>query len=229
MKLIIFDCDGTLVDSQHAIVAAMNAAFAAEGLWPPTRAEVLSVVGLSLASACQRLLPRPDRELAERLAHHYKAAFSDLRRRPEHEEPLFPGARQAIEQLSARGDTLLGIATGKSRRGVDALFEREGLGHYFTTVQTADDHPSKPHPSMIMVAMAEAGAPPQRTIMVGDTSFDVEMALSASVAALGVSWGYHPVQELVEAGAHMVIDDYGALLPAIDKLLSGSDRKTGND
>ena len=220
MKLIIFDCDGTLVDSQHAIVAAMNKAFAAEGLWPPARSAVLGVVGLSLTSATLRLLPRPDRDLAETIANHYKSAFAELRSRPEHEEPMFPGARQAIEKLTARGDVVLGIATGKSRRGVDAFLERERLAPYFTTIQTADNHPSKPHPSMIMVAMAEAGAEPERTVMVGDTSFDVEMARSAEVAALGVSWGYHPARELVQAGAHLVIDDYAALEPAVDRLLA---------
>ena len=219
MKLVIFDCDGTLVDSQHVIVAAMDAAFRARGLPPPPRAAVLDVVGLSLVPAVARLLPERDESLAEDLAQHYKAAFQDLRADPAHKEPMFPGARAALDRLLARDDVLLGIATGKSRRGVDIMLAREGLVSAFATIQTADTHPSKPHPSMILTALAEVGVEPHRAVMVGDTSFDIEMAREAGVAALGVAWGYHPVAELKEAGAHLIIDDYAALEPALAALL----------
>ena len=219
MKLVIFDCDGTIVDSQHAIVAAMNEAFQNHGLVAPDRAAVVGVVGLSLTEAVQRLIPEHDRSFVNVVADSYKRAFAELRSQPEHREPLFPGARETILRLAARPDMVLGIATGKSRRGVDVLFDREGLGGYFQTIQTADDHPSKPHPSMIERAIADAGAERHATVMVGDTVYDVEMARHAGVGALGVAWGYHPSEELARAGAHVVIDDYSELEHALAGLL----------
>ncbi len=219
-NLVIFDCDGTLVDSQHAIFTAMERAFASRALVVPSRAAVLGVVGLSLVNAVARLLPRQtDAGLIEDLAERYKSAFQDLRKDPAHDEPLFPGCRAALDRLMARDDVLLGIATGKSRRGVDIMLKREGLTGAFSTIQTADDHPSKPHPSMIERALGETGVEAAQAVMVGDTSFDMEMAREAGVAALGVAWGYHPVAELQDAGAHMIIDDFAALEPALATLL----------
>lgn len=220
MKLVIFDCDGTIVDSQQAIVAAMAAAFARHGLPEPAREAVIGVVGLSLANAVARLVPGHDAGSVDRLAESYKSAFADLRSREGHREPLFPGAREVIAALAERDDVVLGVATGKSRRGVDALFEREGLARYFHTIQTADDHPSKPHPSMVERAMREAGAERAGTVMVGDTVFDIEMARHACVGAVGVTWGYHPAEELTRAGAHALVAGYEELTAAIDRLLA---------
>lgn len=221
MKLVIFDCDGTIVDSQHAITASMAMAFDQFGLQAPPREEVIGVVGLSLAEACRRLLPTGvDPELAEPIAEKYKAAFGHLRQQPDHQEPLYPGAAQEIAKLAARDDVILGIATGKSRRGVDALFEREALGGHFVTIQTADDHPSKPHPSMILRAMLECGAEPHQTLMIGDTTFDIEMAVAAGVAGLGVAWGYHPREYLMDCGAREIVSGYEELPAAVDRLLA---------
>jgi phosphoglycolate phosphatase len=119
---------------------------------------------------------------------------------------------------------VLGIATGKARRGIDRLFEREGWAHRFLTVQTADQHPSKPHPAMIRAAMAETGVGPERTVMVGDTTFDVEMALAAGVGALGVAWGYHHPEELRAAGAHGVIESCERMIADIDDLFARQER-----
>lgn len=224
MKLVIFDCDGTIVDSQHSIVAAMEQAFADTGLAAPARTQILGVVGLSLLPAIVRLAPGLPHATHLHIAELYKSAFQGIRRREAGHEPLYPGAREAIATLHKRGDVLLGVATGKSLRGLRAVLEREHLMDYFLTLQTADTHPSKPHPSMIHEAMSHAGARPEETIMVGDTTFDMEMARLANVGAIGVAWGYHPAQALAEAGAHAVIDDYGLLDPALEKLFAELER-----
>jgi phosphoglycolate phosphatase len=220
---VIFDCDGTLVDSQHIIYAAMQTAFARHGLSCPPQSVVRSVVGLSLPTAIARLAPMADRGVIDAVVEGYKTAFGELRRDPAHEEPLFPGARAAVEALYARGDLVLGIATGKSRRGVTHVLARHGLEHYFTTVQTADIHPSKPHPAMIEYAMSDAGVGPADTAMIGDTSFDMIMALAAGVTAIGAGWGYHSVEDLQAAGAHAIANDFAALGGALDRLLFQSE------
>jgi len=219
-RLVIFDCDGTLVDSQHMIVEAMGRAFDVHDLPRLPRETVLSIVGLSLPIAVHRLLPDAPRDRVTGVSEAYKQAFGELRRDPAHHEPLYPGALEAIAALVDRPDVLLGIATGKSRRGVDGIFERFGLAPHFVTIQTADDNPSKPHPEMIRRAMAETGTAAPRTIMVGDTTFDMEMARAAGVGALGVSWGYHPRADLDDSGAHTIIDGYEALTGALDRLFA---------
>jgi len=219
MKLVIFDCDGTIVDSQHMIVASMEQAFAGEGLKSPPRERIVKVVGLSLPNAVTHLVPVRDEEMIERIATRYREAFADLRRSPEHREPLFPGAREALETLHARPGMRLGIATGKSRRGVAALLEREGMHDLFATIQTSDTHPSKPHPAMLFEAMAETGVAPADTVMVGDTTFDVEMSLDARIGAIGVAWGYHPPDDLRRFGAHEIIEGFDELEEAVDRLL----------
>lgn len=219
MKLIIFDVDGTLVDSQHMIVAAMNAAFAAHAIVPPTRERILSIVGLSLETAMRTLCTTEPEDMAVPLAEAYKAAFRDLRTSPEHHEPLFPGAMEALDALGQREEVVLGIATGKSRRGVDAIIDLHDLHGRFATIQTADLHPSKPHPSMLQTALLETGVLPHEAVMIGDTTFDMEMARAAGMHALGVAWGYHETGTLEAAGAHRIIHGYDELHGALDALL----------
>jgi len=223
-KLVILDCDGTLVDSQNGIWEAMVHAFSGLGLPVPSRAATLAIVGLSLPEAFAALAPACS--LAERgkLSERYRNAFLELKRDPAHHEPLFEGVGTAIETLGGRKDVILGIATGKSRRGVDRLVKREGWEKHFLTVQTADEHPSKPHPGMILAAMAEAGLGPERTVMVGDTTFDMEMAQRAGSGALAVAWGYHPVAELRQAGAHGVVEACKHLPADIDAYFSRRER-----
>ncbi len=219
-KLVILDCDGTLVDSQNGICEAMVHAFSGLGLPVPTRAATLAVVGLSLPEAFAALAPHCTPAVRRKLSQRYRSAFLEMKRDPALHEPLFEGVGTAIKALSGRPDVVLGIATGKSRRGIDRLFEREGWAKHFLTVQTADDHPSKPHPAMVLAAMAEAGVRPERTVMVGDTTFDMAMARAAGSGALGVAWGYHPVEELKEAGAHGVIEACRHLPDGVDAYFS---------
>ena len=219
MKLVIFDCDGTLVDSQHIIFAAMQAAFSRHGLPDPDQAGVRSVVGLSLPIAIRQLVPSVEGHIIAALVEGYKTAFGELRGDPAYEEPLFPGARQAIEALHVRGDVVLGIATGKSRRGVNHVLAMHGLEPYFMTVQTADIHPSKPHPAMIEHAMLEAGVGAADAAMIGDTSYDMIMARAAGVTAIGAGWGYHSVTDLESAGAQAIVPDFPSLGAVLDRLL----------
>ncbi|MGI9382883.1 MAG: HAD-IA family hydrolase [Methyloligellaceae bacterium] len=214
-RLVIFDCDGTLVDSQLMIIAAMERAFAEQDLTPPPRTAVLGVVGLSLPDAIWHLAGHLDEPSVLRLSEGYKAAFGDLRQSKSYQDPLYDGARGAVLQLASEPGFLLGIATGKSRRGVDHILAREDLTPHFATIQTADDAPSKPHPGMIEQAMEEVGAGPEDTVMIGDTTFDMTMARHAGVAALGVAWGYHPVEQLRTAGAHHVCEDFAELLAQV--------------
>ena len=218
MKLAIFDVDGTLVDSQAMIAASLTAAFAAEGLVPPERARMMSIVGLSLVDAMAALAPEHGTAGHERLAAAYKEAFWQHRARGEHTEELFPGAEALLLKLRARGDVALGIATGKSRRGVAHLIERHGWQQWFATIQTSDDHPSKPHPSMVTTACNEIATAATETIMIGDTSYDIAMARAAGVWAAGVAWGNHPAAELITAGAHSIANDFNELERQLDSL-----------
>lgn len=189
LKLVLFDVDGTLVDSQSHIVESMAQAFVSVGLPAPTRSETLGIVGLSLPQAMAVLAPEGP---VEHLVDAYKAAYQSLR--GSHGEaaasPLYDGIRGALDAIYEMDDTLLGLATGKSRRGLDHLVETHDLAWYFVTRQDADGHPSKPHPSMAMTAMAESGA--EQGVMIGDTTYDLEMGRAAGLKTIGVTWGYHP-------------------------------------
>lgn len=221
MHLVLFDVDGTLIDSQHMIVAAMSRAFTACDRPIPPRAELLGVVGLSLDLAMSRLLARPEIDAdARALSAAYKEAFFDLRTSAEHQEPLYPGALQALATLAARDDVLLGLATGKSRRGVRAILDLHDLHGRFVTIQTADEHPSKPHPAMILAALTETGVAPDKAAIVGDTTYDVEMGRAAGIAAIGVAWGYHADAALTRAGAARVVARFDDLPPTLDHLFA---------
>ncbi|UWQ96191.1 HAD-IA family hydrolase [Rhodobacteraceae bacterium M385] len=217
LKLVIFDVDGTLVDSQGHIIASMEGAFAAHGLPCPPREAILSIVGLSLPEAFVKLVP-DYADQRESLTQAYKDTFVDLRASGKADSPLYPGAEAVLAGLSQQDDVLLGVATGKSRRGLDHLIEANGWEKTFQTLQVADHHPSKPHPSMVQTCLAETGVEADRAIMVGDTSFDMEMARSAGVCGLGVGWGYHADDALIGAGAVQILRDFAEMPTALAAL-----------
>ena len=219
MKLVLFDCDGTLVDSHHNITRAMRDAFEAMGQPYPGDAETRKVIGLSLPQAMEPLAPEAGPERHKALSAAYREAFFALRSRPDFHEPLFPGAREAIETLHGRAGVVLGVVTGKARRGLDMLLERFGLRAYFATLQTADDAPSKPHPGMVLRAMEETGAQAARTVVIGDTTHDMLMAKNAGAHGLGVEWGYHAPQTLLESGAEAIARDFKEAPGLVDKLI----------
>jgi len=215
-RLVVFDCDGTLVDSQHLIVTAMTRAFEAHGVALPERQAILSIVGLSLPQAVAQLVPDAEMGDVHILSEAYKAAFKDLRQEPDHHEPLYPGARETVEALAGDPSVLLGVATGKSLRGLEIVLGHHGLREHFFTLHTADDGPSKPHPHMLEEAMRAAGVPPEATVMIGDTTFDMEMAKSAGARSIAVSWGYHNEAALRGTAPDHFVTGYGDVLPAIE-------------
>lgn len=215
MRLVVFDVDGTLVDSQDHIAHAMGYAFDQVGLPRLPKARVLSIVGLSLPVAVADLVPEVDSVTQARIVAGYRDSF--MRARLAGPAPLYPGALDCLDRLAARDDVILAVATGKSRRGLDAMISAHGLEGRFLSLQTADGHPSKPHPAMLQAALAETGVPADRAVMVGDTSFDMAMAGAAGLAGFGVAWGYHPRPALSAAGAACVLEDFPALTKAIEE------------
>jgi phosphoglycolate phosphatase len=204
-RLGIFDCDGTLVDSGATIYAALTETFRENGLALPPAEVSRRVIGLSLTEAMAQLLPdaQPEQHLA--LAEDYKRAFWQLRAAGKVEEPLFEGVIELLDRLEEDG-WLLAVATGKSDRGLKHCLEQHGIHARFVSLQTADRHPSKPHPSMVQQAIADAGATHETTMVLGDTSFDMAMAVAGGATPIGAGWGYHDAQELIEAGAVAVAE-----------------------
>jgi phosphoglycolate phosphatase len=220
LRLAVFDCDGTLVDSLGAIAAAMARSFEANGLPPPTPHDVQGIVGLPLLDAIDRI--SPEGADLERLREGYAEAYRELIADPAMHEPLYEGALDALAALEEAG-VLLGVATGKGRRGLHGVLERHGIRDRFVTLKTSDDGPGKPNPHMLIAAMEEVGTDPADTIMIGDTTFDIVMAANAGVAAIGVTWGYHGAAELKAAGAAHLASAFADVAPAFERLTGGLD------
>jgi len=214
VKLAVFDCDGTIVDSQHSIIRSMHAAFFSHNLAVPSRQAIRRIIGLPLVQAFSVLAPNQTPALYDDLRDAYADDWLKVRHDGKRSEPLYPGIEQTLDTLGADG-WMLGIATGKSYRGLSATLEMHGLLNRFVTMQTADRARGKPHPEMLFKAMEETGANVANTVMIGDTTFDMEMAINAKVRAIGVAWGYHETRELLATGAEVVLDDFSQLLPAL--------------
>jgi len=218
LRLVIFDVDGTLVDSEALIYLSFMRAYESMGLAAPAREDALNHVGITLDHIFPLLSPELDAEIHAGLATAYREAYHAIRKEQgdRASSPFFPGARAALDALKAQDWTLLAIATGKAKRGLDAMITGHGLEGYFQSAQSADGHPSKPHPSMIHTCLAETGVDAAQTVMIGDTTFDMDMGRAAGVKTIGVSWGHHPVERL---NADIIIPSFAELLPAIDQLL----------
>jgi len=202
MKLVLFDCDGTLVDSAALIHEVMARTFEAFDLPRPEPRATRSIIGLTLDIAIARLMGHFEvDQRATKMTAHYKSIFASVRSEGTLQEALFPGIAELVQNLAGRDKLLIGAVTGKSRRGLSQIVETHGFDKLFFVSRTADDCPSKPHPAMVMECCVEAGIDPWHTIVIGDAIYDMQMAKSAGASALGVSWGYASVPELVEAGA----------------------------
>ena len=203
--LAIFDVDGTLVDSRKIISLSMDAAFEKEGLPAPGYAVTRTIVGLSLEVAIDRIAPRDvDAEVVARMTEHYKNAFIEFRKNPETQAPLYDGVSSLLERLRADGWEI-GIATGKSRKGLDAVIKRMKWGALIDAHYCADDGPGKPHPFMVDANLKALSRRPEEAVVIGDTSFDMLMAQAASVATIGVDWGFHTREELEQVPADVVV------------------------
>lgn len=217
LRLVIFDCDGTLVDSFAAIYEAMAAAFRDFGMLPPAEARLRAMIGLPVSRQVAKLLPDAGAEQWQALENAYR------RHRTEKEnphEPMFPGARDCLDALDEAG-ILMAVATAKGMRGLSITLDLHRLRRYFVSLQTGDANPGKPNPGMVLNALRETGVDAARALVVGDTRFDIEMAINAGVTPVGVRWGYHGVEELADAGAaHIAADFPGLTETLLERLAS---------
>ncbi|HEY0163849.1 MAG TPA: HAD-IA family hydrolase [Sphingomicrobium sp.] len=216
-RLAIFDCDGTLVDSGASIHTAVAETFAEHGIAIPSPSDSRRVIGLSLVEAMAALIPEAGAADHVALSGTYKLKFSQARAAGRIEEPLFDGIAELLDRLEADG-WLLAVATGKSDRGLGHCLNCHGMGARFVSLQTSDRHPSKPHPSMALQAIADAGAVPETTIVIGDTAYDMGMARAAGATGIGAAWGYHDAAELLAGGALAIADQPLDVLPAIERM-----------
>jgi phosphoglycolate phosphatase len=214
-KLALFDCDGTLVDSQANICMAMEHAFQAKGVEPPLRNAIRRIVGLSLFEIMRVLLPDADEALHAEMAEQYRQSYLILREQGLEHEPLYDGILELLADLDKRG-WQLAVATGKSDRGLNRCLDHHGIRDMFISLQTADRHPSKPHPSMVHQALADSGVEAENAVMIGDTVYDIHMGRAAGCRTIGVGWGYHPLDELSAAGAEHLAQTMQELLHALE-------------
>ncbi|THF52127.1 HAD-IA family hydrolase [Allorhizobium terrae] len=217
MKLVLFDCDGTLVDSASTIHETMRRTFLHFNKPEPALSATKSIMGLTLDIAIARMDNKPhvDDEALAMMAY-YKSLFTEVRQASDYREPpLFDGIRNVVERLAAQEAILIGAVTGKSRRGLDAILDVHGFRPHFIVSRTADDCPSKPHPAMVTECCDETGMRPEQTIVIGDAIYDMQMAKSAGAKAIGVSWGSASVEQLLATGADIVVHQPHDLLDHI--------------
>jgi phosphoglycolate phosphatase len=203
MKLIVFDFDGTLVDSRRLIIESHRVIFAEFGLPLPSEERSLALIGKSLEIVLAELAG-PEAPV-QGMAAAYGRLLPQLRASAAFAEAPFDGMHALLIELAARPDIVLGIATGHVAMAVMPALERFGWRDFFATIQTADMAPSKPHPGMLLQALRATGVTPEDAVFIGDTSFDMEMARAARFDAIGVAWGYHPAERLTASGARRIV------------------------
>lgn len=216
MRLVIFDLDGTLIDSEALIVETVTDCFNAVNEPPPDEHTIRSISGITARDAMVILAPNATPERGEIILQSYREHY--LRNAGVSREPMFAGAMEALDRLQADPETILAVATGKGYRGAVTLLERHGIIGRFHSIETPDHNRGKPDPQMIATAMDKAGAVRGQTVMIGDTIHDMRMAKAAGVGAIGVAWGYHEIAELKAQGADIVIDDFSQLDAAVKEL-----------
>ncbi len=216
-KLVLFDCDGTILDSVGIIHDSMVRTFSEAGYSAPAQSATRSIIGLTLDLAIARLLGRAVDNEVQTMTARYKQHFHRLYARPDFEQSLFPGMADLLNGLASRDDLVLGIVTGKSRRGMEMFFDKHGFRDHFRTVRTADDCPSKPHPAMVLECCVEMGFEPANSVVIGDSVFDMEMAKSAGAGAIGVAWGYNEVPMLRSAGADEIAATADELMQMLER------------
>ena len=220
LRLVLFDCDGTLIDSFSTIKNCMVSAFEDFHLPVPSDVAIKSIIGLSLPIAITKLaqgldLAQNANVPADEMTACYKRHFNRLRDEKCVNEPLYDGIELLLKQLSQIDNIILGMVTGKSRRGVDMVIKEQGFD-FFVVSRCADDCPSKPHPAMVLECCDETGIAPHSTIVVGDAIYDMQMAKAAGATAIGVEWGYHDRVQLLAAGADAMLEQPSDLLRLCD-------------
>ncbi|MBE1237121.1 HAD-IA family hydrolase [Phaeovibrio sulfidiphilus] len=215
LELVVWDVDGTLVDSRQFILDTMTESFRRCELEVPSIDRISAIIGLSLTEGIEHLLPEPQKARAREVTDVYRDIYFTTRARPDFQEDLFAGMAKILDDLEKR-EIPMAIATGKSRRGVEAFLKRFDLEGRFVSVCTPDDGPGKPNPWMIREALDVVGADPARSVMIGDAVYDMQMAVSAGVVGIGVSWGNQPPEALKSAGAYVVAGNAAGLESLLD-------------
>jgi len=212
-RFVVFDWDGTLADSTAIIALALQQACRDVGEPVPGDVDARYVIGLGLADALKHVAPKLPAErypmLVARYRHHYLAQDGSI--------PLFGGVRELLAEMNA-GGYLLGVATGKSRTGLDRALAQQGVGSFFTATRCADEGFSKPHPDMLLRLMDRVGVSPDETLMIGDTTHDLELARNAGVVALAVAYGAHPPEDLMQHGPLATVNS----IPELRAWLAGN-------
>jgi phosphoglycolate phosphatase len=217
MRLVVFDLDGTLIDSVRHYVDTLTLAFNAIGQPVPDETTIRSVSGITSRDALAILSPGASPERVEEILQSYRTHY--LARAGVHSEPLFVGALDLLDRLQADPDTILAVATGKGYRSAITLLERHNILDRFDSIQTPDHNRDKPDPQMLETAMQRVGADRRQTVMIGDTVHDMRMARAAKVPSIGVTWGYHSSDDLLSEGAGTLVTRFDELEPAIVRLL----------
>jgi phosphoglycolate phosphatase len=216
-ELLIFDWDGTLMDSEARIVSCVEAAVRDLEMPVPDTQAISNIIGLGLKEAVHQLFPNGDDQLHLQIAARYRVHFFSDKEAP---SQLFDGVRETLQELADRGH-ILAVATGKGRQGLDYALETTGLGAFFHLTRCADETFSKPHPEMLNQILELSGMDPHQALMIGDTEYDLEMAVNAGISSLGVTYGVHAADRLRKHNPLDCIDDIAEIPKWLEVNLKG--------